>query len=477
MLLITTEPFVFVYNLVFSINMIVLPQLVFKKSCNQLYNSTICEELSRHHDNNFKHEQDIVQEHSSLWMLILLMSTLFPTMFTVLIWGPIADIIGRKRAMAVPPIFLGVQSIIYYLNSTVFVSSSIGYLIFGAFSTSIYGDFQGAYALAYSYMADVTEKSSKRTMRMAILEGIMFISGAPAGLISGYILQNLGFGPVFITTGCMSGAMLIYICCILPSPKQILEPGDCERKSGTEEIQQSSSEEEEMPIVNTRVNEAPSLEPNNVSLNPFVHLKTVYLVIGSGNRSKLLIPLLLSFGFSLIAISGELYITVLYTKHRPFNFSPEQIGYYMVFLSVARGIGAIVLPQIAVRCCRWSDYILISFGLLSQTANYLLVGLANSKLMLYLVTISGIGIGVATSGIRSLITKQVDNNSYGSALAAIEFMDAFGAFLGNIISNSIYNGTIATFSGLAFFILAIFSSISLSIIVSVWICCKPKRTI
>ena len=83
--------------------------------------------------------------------------------------------------------------------------------------------------------------------------------------------------------------------------------------------------------------------------------------------------------------------------------------------------------------------------------------------MLYLVSLSGIGLGVATSGLRSLITKNVPLDSHGSILAAIEFFDVFGALLANVISNSIYNGTVSIFPGIAFFVLGSFSATSLII--------------
>ena len=470
---ITTEPFVLLYNLVYSIHMIVLPQLVLKKSCNQLYNSTICNDI---HDLKYKSEQDIVQKHAALWIMALLMSTLLPSLFTVLIWGPVTDIIGRKRAIAIPPIFLCLQSLIYLLNCTKFMSSPPSYLIFGAMVTSVYGDFQGAYAIAYSYLADVTEKSSQRTMRMGILEGIMFISGAPAGIISGFLLQRLGFGPVFIATACTSLLMFIYVFCILPPPEK-LKPKtqslpSCVGDSFSEARKQVP--DEETPIMVEADKPASLLSVIRASMNPLVHLKMVYSVIMNSKARCLLVSMLISFGLSLVSICGELYITVLFVTHHPFTLSPEQIGYYMAFMSVARGLGAMLLPQIAIRCFKLSDCMLVLFGLLSQTSNYILVALSNSKMMLYLSTISGIGIGLATSGIRSIITKQVSDESHGSILASIEFLDVFGGILGNVMANGIYNGTVSYFPGMAFFVLGTFSASSFVIVLFVWFCCRPE---
>lgn len=472
MAIVTIEPYVLLFNFIFTAHLSIVPQLVLKKVCNAKYNNdTICNALDRH---EFRKEQDDVQELSSLWVLILLLATLLPSMFTVLIWGPIADKIGRKRAMMVPPIFFGLQSIIYLLNSTTFYSSHVVYLVFGAVATSIFGDFQGAYAIAYAYLADITERSSKRTMRMAIMEGIMFFSGAPAGLAAGFLLQKFGFSPVFISTLSISFLMFLYVTVILPTPESaVSDPVDnnssLDDAASIKSIDGGGgsdykSTEEEKPLFCRGVTQT-NQQMNRIKyyMNPLNHLKQIVTVINCSKSKVLIVTLLICFFLALIAIAGELYITVLFIKNRPFNLSSEEVGYYFAFMSVARGFGTVALSQIAVRYFGLGDFLMITIGLVSQTANYILLGLSTSKMMLYLVSLSGIGLGVATSGLRSLITKNVPLDSHGSILAAIEFFDVFGALLANVMSNSIYNGTVSIFPGIAFFVLASFSATALCI--------------
>ena len=487
MVSVTTEPYVLLFSFLFTAHMSTVPQLVLQKVCIAKYNNaTICDGLDRH---EFKKEQDRVQEASSLWVLILLLATLLPSMFTVLIWGPIADRIGRKRVILVPPIFFGLQSIIYLLNSTAFYSSHVIYLVIGAASTSVFGDFQGAYAIAYSYMADITERNSQRTMRMAIMEGIMFFSGAPAGLAAGFLLQKYGFGAVFIATVSISFLMFVYVAFFLPTPKPLTRSrretssslDNTVSSNGTEEgenDQYGRSEEEGTPLFCRKISQSnKTISRIKYYINPLNHLSQIGKVIHGSKSKALLITLLLCFWLTLIAIAGELYITVLFIKNRPFNLSSEEVGYYFAFISTARGIGAVLLSQIAVRYFGLGDFLLIAIGLVSQTANYILLGLSTSKTMLYLVSLSGIGLGVATSGIRALITKNVPLDSHGSILAAIEFFDVFGALLGNVMSNSIYNGTVSKYPGTSFFVLGSFSTTALCMI-----CCakffyiRPKIT-
>ena len=470
MLCITTEPYVFLYTFVFTMHTTVLPQLVLEKSCHQKYNMTVCRNIDQ---KKFQHEQNEVHRDASVWMLVLLSCALLPSLITVLIWGPFADIIGRKRAIVVPPVLLGMQCLAYFLNSHYVVASPL-YLIPGAFITSLYGEFQGAYAIAYSYMADVTDKSSIRNLRMAIIEGIMFFSGAPAGLVGGFLLQKFGYQPVFITTACLCVVMFINVLYFLPSPLSNVHSSDNPKTSSkTSSVSDESVPEndEELPIMSGR-DQHNKYQVIKDNLNPLMHLRKVMKVIFDRRSMKVLLPLLLAFGFCVLSLTGELYVTVLYIKHNPFNLTPEEIGYYNAFISVVRGLGAIILTQVIIRCCRLKDYMLIIIGLISQITNYFLLGLSSSKIMLYIISVSGLGIGVGTSSIRATISKQVPTDSHGTALAAIEFMDVLAAFLGNIISNSIYLYTVSSYPGTAFFVLGSVVIISLLITSITWCSCR-----
>ena len=99
-----------------------------------------------------------------------------------MIWGPVTDVIGRKKAMMFVPLMNGTRAIVYLINSY-FVSAHPKYLLFGSFLSCFYGELQGVIALCYAYMADVTVAHlNQRTMRMAVLETCLILSGIPAAI-------------------------------------------------------------------------------------------------------------------------------------------------------------------------------------------------------------------------------------------------------------------------------------------------------
>ena len=86
------------------------------------------------------------------------------------------------------PFINAIRAFVYLINSY-YMTSHVGYLLFGSFLSCFYGEFQGVVALCYAYLADVTSNHlDQRTMRMAFIEASLFFAGIPAGLLSGYLL-------------------------------------------------------------------------------------------------------------------------------------------------------------------------------------------------------------------------------------------------------------------------------------------------
>ena len=184
-----------------------MPQLVLDKVCWERYaNVTICNHLSE-----YKVEQDSVQKTASWWMMIFFLCTYAPSFFTIMIWEPLTDIIGRKKGLLFMSISLLIQSIVYLINSH-YMNAIPAYLIFGAILSSLYGDILGVILMSYSYIADLTAGiMSDRTMRMATLECTLYLSLAPSALAAGYLLKLIGYQAVFIFMIVCTFILFLYV--------------------------------------------------------------------------------------------------------------------------------------------------------------------------------------------------------------------------------------------------------------------------
>lgn len=178
----------------------------------------------------------------------------------------------------------------------------------------------------------------------------------------------------------------------------------------------------------------------------------------------MLLPLIFAFGFYEVGLSGEIIVETLYLKNKPFNFSYQSIGYYVAAKLGIRSIGVILITQVSFHCLHLSDYKLLVVGLLSQITCYILIGLSRSTIIVYLVNVSGLAAAVFPTTIRSVATKYVSEENYGSILAVYETTSVISAVIANCVSLGTYSLTLTVYSGVVYFTLAGLSLFSLSLV-------------
>ncbi|XP_066929248.1 lysosomal proton-coupled steroid conjugate and bile acid symporter SLC46A3-like [Clytia hemisphaerica] len=487
--LVTSEPIIFLYSSIYYINLSILPQLVLQKVCLEKYDnglagngttssSSLCEEKSSTVITND------MQKESSLWWFAILASSQIPSILTVLIWGPISDVIGRKKAILLVPIMSILQNIIFLLCSY-YMNSSIIYLCVGMFMACLFGEFPGVLALSCAFIADVTtgRKAKSRTSRMALVDCAVNLAGVPAGLFAGQLLKHLGFTAVFGLSIGFNVIILLYIIFLLPDTRAIqianeldfkqsmeIKPG---KKSTTKDIVISNKAIDidvtdiESPEVNASAKPATNPTDNDVtdtsnqetrklSCDLFMPHKQIYLVyklLSSKGIRHLILPPLLAFTFIIYAFVGELTLTSLYIKNEPLALEPDFIGYYYASQATIRCFGCLATTQIATRILKASDINVLLFGVVSQMVSYILIGLSKSELSVFMANLSSFGIPVALTISRSYTSKQVPPEQVGTLMAAFESIDAL-SFTTNLMSIEVYNATLSKYAGAVWFFLA-----------------------
>ena len=453
----TTEPLIFVYFAVYFINSMTLPQLVLEKVCLQQYNNiTICDHLST----NIL-EQAQVQKTTSWWMMVLFICTYVPSFFTIIILGPLSDIIGRKKLLIFVTTLFFLQSIVYILNSH-YMNAIPAYLIIGAVLSSLYGDVAGVNMLSFSYIADVTTSVvSDRTIRMSLVEFAVWFSVVPAGIGSGFLLKCIGFEAVFIFAAACTFILSLYVNLLLPT---VLPKSDDKTTAVDKEFQDKPIlDDERIPLISGR-----SKTWKNV-LNPFTHLKEFAEVLFHQKYSVTLLSLVLIFFLSVCGIWTEIFVLPLYLKNAPFNFSPELIGYYYFTQGIIRGCGLLLIPRLS-QYMKWSDNVSVIIGLISQAATYISIGASRSVLMVFIANLCGLGMTLPMTTLRSMASKQTAAKHYGAAIGALEVVNILSAIIINFVSLGIYSTTLTIHSGIVFFTVGATSVLAL--ILFIFITCK-----
>lgn len=443
----TAEIFSALSLFTFAFNAITMPQLIQNKVCHNKYNNTICGNL-KHHP---KIENE-VQSTAAHWMSILPLSALLPGLFMMLMVGSISDVIGKKRTMIIPPAVYFVQSLLFILLVRVNSKFSPGLFILPYCLSGLFGDSAGCGMLSEAYISSVTT-SSNRTLRLAILESALFIGQLSAALSSGFILGYYGFVGGFVATAIVNGINFLYVLFLLPSEKRTQSPGTYQ------EIDQSAVADRTGYHTDTKDDrETESLEDSVTlleKLNPLACLRRIREAICAEERRERIAFILCLFSLATFINMGEIYLGILYIKHSPFNLDAQGIGFLIATQGLLRSFGLMTIPYLCQRFFNFKDTHLVIVGFGFQLVYFVSLGFSTSSLMLYLVQIIGIPIVVHLPVFRSMVSKLVDREHYGSAIAAVEAVSVANSLLTSLASNQLYSKTVNIFAGFTVILLGL----------------------
>jgi len=451
----TAEIFYGLSLFTFAFNAITLPQIVQHKVCFNRYNSTICGKLQDH-----PAIENDVQARAASWMSIVPLSALLPGLVMVLIIGPLSDVIGKKRTMIIPPAIYFIQSLVFILLSMITRKFSPAYFLLAYCLTGLFGDNSGCILLSQAYISSITTKDN-RTIRMTLLESALFLGGLLAAISSGFILSRFGFTGGFTTTATINFINLIYVVFFLP-PENLLAP--CPASMPTPKDGESTmytKSEEEAPAEESSSYQIDKRVPNREGqitleeLNPIAGLRRISEAICTKQRRSRITAILALCSIAWFANMGEVYMGVLFLKHRPFNLKFKDIGYLLALQNFLRALGLVTIPYICQKFFKFKDIHFVMLGFCTQIAYFTSLGFANSVKTLFFLQLVSMPVAIHLAVFRSMVSKLVDPDQYGAATAALEVADIASSLVTSLLSNQIYSATVRIFSGFAVTILGI----------------------
>ena len=437
----------------FAFNAVVIPQLIEHKVCRNKYNSSVCIHLNKHPE-----VDDDVQENAAEWLSVLPLSALLPAFFTILMIGPISDVVGKRTTMKVPPLVYMIQSSIYIAMTRIKVPFSPGFFIIPYCLSGVFGDNAGCASLAEAYISCITLRKD-RTFRMAVLESAIFFGSFFAAVSSGVLLTYFGFTGAFCMTGVVNLLNFLYVIFVLPSEKTLLPELSNESEQNQDDATANSTLSHNKNG-DGRLGNKRDMTVREM-IKPWRCIKQIGNAICARNRRKLITATIILFSISLFVNMGEIYFGILFIKNRPFNLKAKGIGYIVATQAILRVGGVLVIPYVCQRFLKFKDIHLAMLGFTTQTVYFLSFGFASSVLTLYLIQIIGIPLSVHQPVFRSMISKSVDAHQYGAAISAAEAVDIASSLLTSLISNQVYSATFPIFRGFTMCLLGVLAFLGL----------------
>ena len=440
---VASEPFLFLYMFSLGAALSLQPQITILKICYRYFNATVCGSLGK---KVFVNEELEVYKRAAGWDTIIFASVYIPAIFTMLPVGAMADLICRKKILLFPAILVFIQNVIYFFCAK-FMDSYIGFLAVGASITCLFGDVQGAIMLAYAYMASVSSPHRDRTVRMAGLEGSIFIGQGLGSYISGLLVEHVSFVAAYALTSATAFINIVFVVFILPPPPPV----------SADKPEVEDSQGSEMPSSGVYVQCMKNIKLAVYALLQFTKNHILKL-------DSVTFPLLIAAFFANSAILGENTILTLFLKYHPLSLHAEQIGLYYLTLHCVRGFGVTCLAFGLSKLLQLSDYTFIIIGLVSLLATHVSLSLATNVSMLFGFTLFSLGFPFALSTIRAVLTKVVSKEEEGTVLSCVGMLSLIGVTAMNFGANNLFVATANIFPGFSILLLSCSTFIALVIV-------------
>lgn len=370
--------------------------------------------------------QKEVQTLTAHWNLYINLAGLSVSLLVVPFLGSWSDKAGRKALLIIPNLGLALETVVYLV--VMYTRLPVGYFLLGRMLSGFSGDFNCILASGFAYIADTSDRRS-RTVRVAILESCLGLSGMLASIIGGQWMRTQGYiNPCWLVLATRLVAAL-YSCLFI-----------CE----------SVTTDPSVRLLSARHHKA---------------LWKLYSTggsqsTGSFHRYKLWLYTL-SF-FLVVAVHlGCRDLYVLFVLSAPLCWGPELIGYgsaalHLAYLSSLLGLKAMT------RCLEDSWVALI--GLLSNIAGLLVFSAANTTALMF----TGYGLLLffmsTTPVIRSKLSKLVDTTEQGALFASIACVESLCSMVGYSVFSSIYPATLHFMRGFPFLFGAVILLVPFAII-------------
>ncbi|XP_026576958.1 proton-coupled folate transporter [Pseudonaja textilis] len=141
------------------------------------------------------------------WNLYLNLAGFFVGLFSVTLFGPWSDSVGRRPVLILPTLGMALQAAIYLV--VMYAELPVGYLLVGRVLSGLSGDYNLVLAGCFAYVADVSDQKG-RTFRVAVLEACLGLAGMVASVLGGPWRRAQGYVAPFWLVFAASLAAALY---------------------------------------------------------------------------------------------------------------------------------------------------------------------------------------------------------------------------------------------------------------------------
>ncbi|XP_069058303.1 lysosomal proton-coupled steroid conjugate and bile acid symporter SLC46A3-like [Pleurodeles waltl] len=362
-------------------------------------------------------DQKEVQQKASMFSMMMDLSGLIPGLLVTLVIVAYGDRHGRKTSLWLPSLGGFVTSAFYFAIS--YFSWPLYILYISAVLTGFLGRFGTFLGGCFAYAADISHGSKQRTLRIALIDMILGVSSGLAGIVSGYLIESVGFAWLFVTTCVLHFFNMVYIIFFLEETVKISES-----------------------------------QTNAFSAEGFKEIFAGVCLLfknASCRKRSLIISMLFAFMSYSFGQFGAFSIFTLYELGSPLCWDAVLIGWgssLNTVVFVTSFLGVFLFTK-----CLKEPYI-IFIGLFSWTSGMLMSGFAKTTLLMFLVRVVIVFAFMPLPIFRSMMSKVVLDSEQGALFGCIACLESLTATVSGVVFSCVYATTVMWLPGFSFLLAA-----------------------
>lgn len=374
---------VFIFSFIMSLHSDLTEMMMVEKLCVSDFNWTFCHQKA---DLQALFSLEEVSEHAEKWSRIFTVSTIVPSVITIIILSSVAEALVKKEHLGLYVAgILATQSLVY-LTVSVFKSAKVEHFLAGALLKTLFGDLQGAVLLAWIFGTAVTDNNLGRSLLFVSIEGTTHVGKAAGHFTARYLP---GFFPSisYLFAGTFILALLAYLLVmfVLPAFEDIIV-----WKHG--------------------------LSAKNYYLGGKQGILSSLMPPIFGTKNEYLAGIILSGFLSQLGNSFFGSVISQYLCDPPVSLSFDASRLYLWSMTAFQGFSCILTGFALIRILFSSDTTMVLLSLSCAAFWMVLISYTSSLVMLYTLTFALAGfVPLAAALLRCIATKE-DGILYGRCI-------------------------------------------------------------
>lgn len=409
----------FLYMLTSYLKYPVFQNLMYEKICLARNNQDMafCSNVTAYYG-----DKTIQADANHFYFLSSIVLTL-PSLFSTLALGAASDVWSIKIPLLIP--FVGlILCTTNYIIQTAYMENSVYLLLI---SDAVFGGCGGYVSIISTILSYgvKTTSASRRSVRIAGVEGAIGLGGTVGYAVSGSVREALGYSYTFLLMLVLQVIAFFYILIFAK-----------ESEASTTDVEDCS---------NGFV--------SRILWGSLRALSDYRQLLVAKRRHRLILGMnLVAFGIELFIFAGLMDIQYSYLRFK-LGWGDKQYGWFSgLQFGVTTAAVVILYPLLYIRGL--TDGILGCMGLFSKMISLLMLTfLANSAMAYSVILFTALNRFVST-GFRSFISSIIQTNEQGKMFSLIALLEGTTGLLATAVFNNAYPQTLQFFPGLLYLVSA-----------------------